>query len=52
MHAPLFDGDIDYLAMCRMVDELAPAASVTLELFDCGESVQWLINNDLIRDEL
>lgn len=52
LHAPLAEGGIDYLTMCRAIDELAPAASVTLELFDCRESVQWMIKNDLIRDEL
>lgn len=52
LHAPLFDGSIDYLEMCRAIDALAPAASVTLELLECRASVEWMIKNDLIRDEL
>jgi len=50
LHAPLFEGAIDYPALIRSAAQLAPEATVTLELLQCRESVEWLEQNHLIED--
>ena len=50
LHLPLFDGDIDYAAIFRVLPARAPDATVTLELQRCRESVEWLIKNDFLED--
>ena len=49
LHLPLFDGDIDYSAVWRVLPELAPDATVTLELPHCRACVEQLMKNHMIE---
>ena len=50
LHAPLADGVMDAGFVLRLADELAPEASVTLELSECRASVGWLQSQGLLED--
>lgn len=50
LHAPLMDGTIDVVSFVRQLDALCPAASCTLELARCEESLIWMEEQRLLED--
>ena len=49
LHAPLFTGAMDIAALLRMAEDVSPEASITLELAECRESVEWLQTQGLLE---
>jgi len=49
LHQPLARGTIDMEAFVRALSRLAPAATCTLELARCRESVLWLLERGLLE---
>ena len=52
LHLPLFEGEIDYLPVFSALADLAPNATVTLELRQSRESVEWLMKHQIFEDTL
>ena len=50
LHAPLMNGTIDMASFVRSLDALCPAATCTLELTRCEESLIWMEKQRLLED--
>ncbi len=49
LHQALYEGVLDMKEILTQLDALAPQAGVTLELAQCRPSVEWLLQQELLR---